>query len=51
MYKFFVITYAGGKAIDTKVIEYDSQMQADKAAELLFAAAGKSFNVTITKLY
>ena len=51
MYKLFVVTFSGGQALDTKVLEYDSVAQADNAANLLKEASGKSFNCVITKLY
>jgi hypothetical protein len=51
MYKLFVVTFSGGQALDTKVIEFDTLIQANNAAELLMDATGKSFNCVITKLY
>jgi hypothetical protein len=51
MYKLFVITYAGNGTPSTQVIAYERAENADKAAELLRAAAGKTFNVTVVKLY
>lgn len=51
MYKLFVVTFAGGKAIDTQVLEYNSPAHADNAYDYLTAASGNSFNCVITKLY
>jgi hypothetical protein len=51
MYKLFVVTFSGGQALDTKVLEFNTPEYADSAAELLKQASGKSFNVVITKLY
>ena len=51
MFKLFVVTFSGGQALDSKVLDYNGQFEADRAYDLLTKASGKSFNCVITKLY
>jgi hypothetical protein len=51
MFKIFVVTFATGVVVDTKVLEYSIKADADRAYLLLNDASGKSFNVVLTKLY
>jgi hypothetical protein len=51
MFKIFVVTFATGVVVDTKVLEYGIKDDADRAFDKLNAASGKSFNVILTKLY